>query len=78
VEEAIMTRSSRRPAPPAGIQTEAAPPSPGAQPAASAEPAAETGRLGLGWRIALVVWVLGFLALAAKELVGLVGWKLWP
>jgi hypothetical protein len=67
-----MTRSSRRPT---GVQHETTPPTRNAEPAPAETPATEAARLGLGWRIALLVWLAGFLGLMLFEVVGLV-WRL--
>jgi hypothetical protein len=53
-----MTRASRRPT---GIQGETQPLSGNAERTpAAADPVPEGFRVGLGWRIALAVWLLGF------------------
>ncbi len=62
-----------RPSPrrPTNIQGEAAPPRKVEASPLETAPADEAG-VGLGWRIAIVVWLAGFLGLALFELGGLV------
>ena len=68
-----MSRSPRRPLPGAPVET--VQPSPPVEAPDPADVPATTGRLGLGWRIALTVWLLGLVGLTLYELVGF-GWKL--
>ncbi len=63
-----MNRSPRRPT---GVQNETAPGARSVE-APVAGPAAEPARAGLGWRIAVVVWLFGFFGLVLFELWGLV------
>ena len=62
-----MGRTPRRPT---AVQSEPQPVSRDAEPAPGREAAPEKDRLALGWRIAIVVWLLGFLGLALFELWG--------
>jgi hypothetical protein len=66
-----MSRTRR----PTGVQVETQPAARPAESAAPAETPAERTGLGLGWRIAIVVWLLGFVGLLLLEWGGF-GWKL--
>jgi hypothetical protein len=64
-----MSRTSRRST---AVQSESPPAAPrGAEPPPEPAAATEAARLGLGWRIAIAVWLAGFLGLLLYEVGGL-------